>query len=130
MGKQKKLIECPCCSGLKLSDCCEPYISLRRPAPTAEALMRSRFSAYTQHDEAYILSTWHPSTRPVSLPHDTDKKNQWTRLKIIQTDSTTVEFIAYYKIQGKTYQLHEHSRFVLEGERWYYLDGQIDTLNN
>jgi SEC-C motif-containing protein len=88
--------------------------------------MRSRYSAYTRHNEPYILSTWHESTRPDSLSLPVEQDSQWTRLKIIKAGHDTVEFMAYYKIQGKMYKLHERSRFVFVQDHWYYLDGKMD----
>jgi len=89
--------------------------------------MRSRYSAYTLHDMSYILSSWHESTRPDNLSLDAQQNNQWIRLKIIETSHDSVEFIAYYKVQGKAHKLHERSRFVFEQGSWYYLDGQTDS---
>ena len=89
--------------------------------------MRSRYSAYTLHNEPYILSTWHESTRPDTLSLETGANNQWIRLKIIEASHDSVEFMAYYKVQGKAHKLHERSRFVFEQGGWYYLDGQIDS---
>ena len=58
---------CPCDSGRPFAACCEPYVSGRTPAPTAEALMRSRYTAYTLQDADYLLRTSHPATAPKTL---------------------------------------------------------------
>ena len=56
---------CPC-GGPNLSTCCGPYIAGAAIPDTAEALMRSRYTAYTQRNEAYLRATWHPSTLPAT----------------------------------------------------------------
>ena len=112
---------CPCGSGKHYADCCLPSISGARPAGTAEALMRSRYSAFALGDVDYLLTSWHSSTRPQQLELDTAQ--QWVRLKIINTSKDSVEFIATCKLNGKAHKLHEVSRFVFEHGRWYYLDG-------
>lgn len=95
--------------------------------------MRSRYTAYVKKDEAYLLSSWHPSTRPPQLTLDQDEPDQWLGLKIIsqhagsETDNEGgVEFVARFKINGKAHRLHEKSRFMKEGGQWFYLDGDVD----
>lgn len=92
-----------------------------QPALTALALMRSRYSAYALKLEAYVLSTWHPSTRPAELDLQEDYA-RWLGLTILAqrelTDTTAmVEFIARYKINGRAHRLHEISRFA-RGRIW------------
>jgi SEC-C motif-containing protein len=94
--------------------------------------MRSRYCAYTRRDEAYLLRTWHPTTRPDSLDLARDGGLRWIGLKILNRkaggasdDTGTVEFVARYKVGGKAGRLHESSRFVREDGKWYYLDGEI-----
>ncbi|MFT4109424.1 YchJ family protein [Propionicimonas sp.] len=97
--------------------------------PTAEALMRSRFDAFRDGDAAWLLASWHASTRPASL--DLDDNPVWRRLQIVDAvaggpDDRTgiVEFRAtYLRPEGGVGVQHERSRFVREGGRWYYLDG-------
>jgi SEC-C motif-containing protein len=88
--------------------------------------MRSRFSAFAVGDAAYLLRTWHPTTRPPRLGLDPDQR--WTRLDILGTTGGglfdadgTVEFRAHYSQQGRAGVLHEHSRFVRDDGRWLYL---------
>ncbi len=121
MSKQARNTPCPCGSGKNANDCCAPVIKGNTPAQTAETLMRSRYTAYTQHNANYLLKTWHPSTRPQSI--EFDKQMQWLRLKIVHSDDSTVEFIATYRINGKAHKLHEKSRFVEENGQWFYVDG-------
>lgn len=91
--------------------------------------MRSRYSAYVRKLEDYLLATWHPDTRPSELDLDADG-SKWLGLSVkkhTQQDEThaTVEFVARYRIAGKGHRLHETSRFVREGGRWYYRDGEL-----
>jgi SEC-C motif domain protein len=120
MKQKTSTSSCPCGSGLTLSQCCEPYINGISTAPTAEAMMRSRYTAYTLLNDAYLLETWHSSTRPDNL--ELDASMQWLRLEILNSGYDSVEFIAVYKIQGKAHRLHENSRFVYESQKWFYLD--------
>lgn len=96
-------------------------------APTAEALMRSRYSAFVLGERDYLLATWHPDTRPGSLDADPPGL-RWLGLDVrrhtVQDDThATVEFVARSKLSGRAHRLHETSRFVREDGRWYYLDG-------
>jgi SEC-C motif-containing protein len=90
--------------------------------------MRSRYAAFVLCNEAYLLSTWHPSTRPAGVT--CDRGQQWLGLKVVAASVTganqaEVEFIARYRIGGgSAARLHERSRFLLEGERWLYVDGE------
>ena len=123
-------LPCPCGLPHSYEDCCGRYTSGNIPAPTAEALMRSRYSAYTLAQEPYLLATWHPSTRPAVLDLNTEPRAKWLELQVKrhqQADDShaDVEFIARYKIGGRAYRLHETSRFVREEGQWYYLDGDI-----
>lgn len=98
------------------------------PAPTAEALMRSRYSAYVYRLEAYLLNTWHSSTRPTSLNLTEGNQTKWLRLDvkrhIVKDESTaTVEFVARFKVAGKAERLHEVSDFIKIDGQWYYIDG-------
>ena len=123
MGKKRIDISCPCGTGNSLSDCCKPVISGASKAVSAEALMRSRYTAYVLKDEEYLLNSWHHSTRPDSLGMDVDVK--WLRLKIVNSTPSQVEFIATYRSSGKAYKMHENSRFLFEDGRWFYVDGVV-----
>lgn len=118
---------CPC-GGTSYATCCQP-LHLGIPAPNAEKLMRSRYSAYVLKLENYLLATWHASTRPEKLDLSQDK-TQWIALEVKQfipeSDQTArVEFIARYKCNGRAQRLHEISHFVRENERWFYVDGEF-----
>ena len=123
---------CPCRSpadALPYEACCGRYHAgaLRLQAPSAEALMRSRYSAFVQQRLDYLLATWHPSTRPSSLDPD-PAGLKWLGLELrrhvsIDADHASVEFVARSKLGGRAARLHELSRFVREGGRWFYVDG-------
>ncbi|MDD2929907.1 MAG: YchJ family metal-binding protein [Sideroxydans sp.] len=125
-----KLIACPCGSNKPYAECCARYIEGGTPAPTAEALMRSRYTAYTQLKEDYLLASWHPSTRPAALGIADEAPTQWIGLEVKRhaqqdTEHAIVEFVARYKVNGRAHRLHEVSRFVQEAGRWFYVDGDI-----
>ena len=109
------------------AECCEPYHRGVAVPPTAKASMRSRYSAFAMQNATYLLATWHPTTRPVEL--DFTPGQQWVLLEVVAVatdgDHATVEFTARSKIGGKLHGLHEVSRFVLEGGRWYYVNGIV-----
>ncbi|MEY1675056.1 YchJ family protein [Gordonia sp. ABKF26] len=122
---------CPCLSGLVLGDCCGPVLAGERPAPTAEALMRSRFTAFALGDRNHLLVSWHPDTRPDTL--DLDESMRWYRLDIESTAAGSpfdvegeVTFTAYYRRGPEPGSLHERSRFTRLDGRWVYLDGIVD----
>ena len=121
---------CPCGSNKPFTACCALYIDRDAPAPTAEALMRSRYTAYTQLREDYLLATWHTSIRPASLDLAADAATKWIGLEVKRyeqqdTDHAIVEFVARYKVNGRAHRLHEVSRFVREDGRWFYVDGDV-----
>ena len=116
-------LPCPCASGTSYQACCE-QMHLGAPAASALALMRSRYSAFVYQLDAYLLATWHPSTRPAQLQFE--ERLIWLGLEIYQHDATTVEFVTRSKIGGNPAVRHrERSRFVLEAGRWLYVDGVL-----
>ena len=120
---------CPCGSTRALGACCGPYLDGETPAPTAEALMRSRYSAFVLDRRGYLLQSWHPSTRPLSIDAPLPGR-RYLGLEVkraLQTgdDSAVVDFVARSKLAGRAQRLHETSRFVREGGRWFYLDGEF-----
>ena len=128
-SKKKAGSACPCGSGTDYTACCGPYHE-GLAAPTAEALMRSRYAAYVLRLEPYLLATWEAGTRPLSLDIDIDDKTRWLGLEIKRReqtgeDSAIVEFVARYKRSGRAWRLHEFSRFVREAGRWFYVDGSF-----
>ena len=125
MNKKKTETSCLCGSNKPLLSCCEPIINGASLALTAEALMRSRYTAHVIQNEQYLLDSWHSSTRPESI--DVNTSEQWIRLKIINSEENNVEFIATYRLQGKAYKMHENSRFIFEDGKWFYADGEIKS---
>lgn len=123
-------LTCPCDSGFSYAQCCEPWHHgpCRLRAPSAEKLMRSRYSAFVLNELGYLLDTWHPDTRPAGLePNPSDLK--WLGLQIKHhaqqdSDHATVEFVARYRQAGRATRLHEISRFVRRDGFWLYLDGE------
>jgi SEC-C motif-containing protein len=91
--------------------------------------MRSRYSAYVLSNERYLLTTWHPSTRPGSISFS--KNQKWLGLNVIDASitgvaSAEVEFIARSRVSNAAaVRQHERSRFVREDGRWYYVDGDL-----
>ncbi|MCC1496209.1 YchJ family protein [Alcanivorax sp. 1008] len=124
------MTECLCGSGLPASQCCSLYLA-GKPAPTPEALMRSRFVAYAQQRLDYVGDSWHPDTRPASLDPDTDTR--WRRLQILASDSQgdqgMVHFCATWQAGEKWGQLEEVSRFVRENGLWLYHSGDVTHHN-
>jgi SEC-C motif-containing protein len=121
------MTSCPCGLAESYAACCGRFHDGGLAAPTAELLMRSRFSAFAVGDTAYLLRTWHPDTRPRRLALDPGQ--EWTRLQILgrtgggllHTEGT-VEFRADYTDHGTPGSLHENSRFRRESGAWFYLD--------
>jgi SEC-C motif-containing protein len=143
MSKSSTPALCPCGGG-QYASCCGPFIAGAAIAPTAEQLMRSRYSAYTLRDEAYLRATWQASTVPAGPIVDPDEKLQWLGLEVKSAlrlrqrkanlpepqDNDTVEFVARFKVGGRAHRLHEVSRFVREPDRfgevrWFYVDGSF-----
>jgi SEC-C motif domain protein len=119
---------CPCGSGRAFSVCCGPLLSGAQAAATAEALMRSRYSAFCVQNEDYLLHTWHPDTRPATVDFDADIR--WLDLRIVSTaagglldDEGAVEFVARYKVGGRAACVQERSRFIRVDGHWLYLAG-------
>lgn len=122
---------CPCGHALDYRNCCGRYHA-GEPATDAESLMRSRYSAYVRGDADYLLASWHVSTRPaqLSLAEPVGARTSWLGLsvqRVFETgpDSAEVVFLARYRIGGgSAVRMNEHSRFVREDGRWYYLDAR------
>lgn len=122
---------CPCGSGLNYAACCGRYHAgpQAAQAPTPEALMRSRYSAFVLDRRDYLLATWHPSTRPDSIEAP-EPGLKWLGLQVKaatlqDAGHGTVEFVARSKLGGRAHRLHERSRFVCEDGRWFYVDGDL-----
>lgn len=127
-------MNCPCGSGLDFIDCCEKYLKGKAHPPTAEALMRSRYTAYTKADIDYLKKTLAPQSRNDFDPVMTKKwatSAQWKGLKILSVEKGsendkkgTVEFLATYEQEGEGLEHHEVSQFVKIEGQWYFVDGE------
>ena len=130
---------CPCGTSKEYSDCCEPYIKGKKLAPTAEALMRSRYSAHVAKDVKYLRESLAPESR-----HDYDEASakKWmssAEFKGLEIQSVknggegdkkgTVEFTATYAMDGKTFEHHEVSQFRKDPQNhsWYFVKGDAHT---
>jgi SEC-C motif-containing protein len=116
---------------LPYAACCGRYVDdfAQTPAPDAEALMRSRYTAYVLEQAPYLLATWHPSHRPERMAFEPGLK--WLGLDVrdhrrVDAAHAEVEFIARSHLAGRAQRLHERSRFVCEDGRWFYVDGIIE----
>ena len=122
---------CECGSGIAYDRCCGRWhaaMGMMAGEGSAASLMRSRYVAYVRRLEDYLLATWHRSTRPPSLVLDDAPAPKWLGLEVLRVtegsgpDQAQVEFVARYRVGGRAHRLHEHSRFVQEEGRWYYLE--------
>ena len=122
--------KCPCGNGSAYVTCCGPMHD-GEPATTAEALMRSRYSAFATGRLDYVLRTWHPRTRPTDLSPTASVT--WVGLDVLRTvdggvldDTGTVEFRARFRSADRESVMHETSRFRRRAGRWVYVDEDID----
>jgi SEC-C motif-containing protein len=127
-------MDCPCRSGLAYENCCGPVIAGETVASAPEALMRSRFTAFTRNEMAYLRDTMVEEHRHEFHEDDIRRWNRdtdWLNLEILEAseggDEGMVRFRATFRHKGGTQSLTEHSRFVRREGRWYYLDGEHET---
>lgn len=118
---------CPCCSGKDYSLCCAPYVEGSTAAPTAESLMRSRYTAYSRANINYIEKTMRgPAAK--GFDHQASytwaQNLEWLGLTVLSTSEHHVEFYARMRENGKPVFLHEISTFELIDAHWYYVDGR------
>ncbi len=126
---------CPCGDQKTYENCCEPYISNKSLPQTAEALMRSRYSAYVKQQVPYISSTHLPGQNEdfdETAAKEWAKNSEWIGLEVLETEGGqvddnkgSVEFIASYKVKDNILRHHEVAHFVKQKDRWYYADGDI-----
>lgn len=122
---------CACGGGAPYAGCCGRWHAgpQRLQAPDAESLMRSRYCAYVLGLQAYLLDTWHPSTRPSTLA-PVEPGLRWLGLEVRRhlaqgPDAATVTFVARSKLGGRAHRMQETSRFVRDGGHWFYVDGDV-----
>ena len=115
---------CPCGRGLQYTECCGPAHQ-GTPPTTAEALMRARYSAFALDDGGYVLTSWHPQTRPAAV--EPDPGLRWVGLDVLETSGGAmfdaegvVEFRAHYRDHGKPGDMVERSRLVRHDGQWVY----------
>jgi len=128
-------VTCDCGKGPSLDECCGPFISGEAKPDTAEALMRSRYSAYASEHIDYLAATHDPETSESMDREDTEKwakEAEWQGLEIVQTeaggpddDTGVVEFVARYKSEGNDVAHHERSTFRRIDGQWFYVDGDM-----
>jgi len=126
---------CPCTSGQTFAACCGPIIAGERPAPTAEALMRSRYSAFAAQAIDYLEDSLLPGTRgdfDRQSVADWARTSEWTGLDILSTEAGgendregMVEFAARFRLEGEDRVHHERARFAKKDGRWYYVEGRV-----
>jgi SEC-C motif-containing protein len=120
---------CYCGSSNSYKECCEKFINSSQNAPTAEALMRSRYSAYATQAVGYLIATTAVFQRKLLIKSDIlewSQSNKWNKLEIIKATENTVEFKAYYTDSNNlSYIHHEKSTFIIEDGKWYYVDGEF-----
>ena len=119
---------CYCGNSIPFQDCCEPYIKGIANTPTAEKLMRSRYSAFATGAADYLVKTTHISKRRFHNKKEIlawSKANKWLKLEVLASTETTVTFKAYYLDENLKAQVHyEHSTFKFENNKWFYVDGE------
>ncbi len=126
---------CPCCSGVDFEACCGPYLNGDAKPPTAEALMRSRYTAYANGNIDYIRKTTHNSALPEfdeDAARKWSKESSWQGLEIISVTGGEegdtegeVEFVARYTQRDEEETHHEKAIFKKEGQRWFFVDGRM-----
>lgn len=131
-------LTCPCGSNKPFSFCCEPAIEGHKPAPTAEALMRSRYTAFVLGAIDYLIETTakeHRNPDDAELIAEQIKVTTWTGLKILTTEAGladdeegVVEFIARFETDEQISDLHERSSFRKDDNHWVYVDGDVEVL--
>ena len=126
---------CPCGNALPYEECCAPFHQGEKTPETAEALMRSRYSAFVQLLPDYLIETHDPQTRGEINRDDIEewaRESQWEGLEILDTHKGgpgdkqgVVEFKAHYSVQGHQYVHHERSDFTFKDGKWYYTSGEV-----
>lgn len=123
-------MNCYCGSLHPLENCCMPLLKGEKEATTAEALMRSRYTAYVLANAKYLIETTHPKMRHLYSKKSIlqwANENQWLRLEIVYSEEFQVVFRAYFKDKiGNEQEHYEHSMFEILGNKWYYLSGTFE----
>jgi len=127
--------DCPCGSGLAYSACCEPVIKGKQPAATAEALMRSRYTAYAVKEIKHLGASLRAADREQFDPASAKEwaeSAEWTGLDVVSTErgglgdeDGFVEFKARYTVNGQEQEHHERARFTREKGHWVFVEGRV-----
>jgi len=127
----KNTYPCPCFSGKLYSDCCELMHKGKVDSPSAEQVMRARYTAFCYGNIGYLVDTLHPRMRRLGVSFSLSKlikKTRWVGLKIIDhepgDEKSYVDFVAFRVEMGEIMQQHEKSRFVKHDGQWFYVDGE------
>jgi SEC-C motif-containing protein len=130
-----RMAECPCGTGRDYDACCGAYISGTSTAETAEALMRSRYTAFARGEVDFLTETIHPQAREgynAEEVREWSKSADWLGFEVLSTsagqaddDNGSVEFMASYRVEGKVVRHHEMAEFRKEDGTWYFFDGKF-----
>ncbi len=131
----EKIEKCPCGSGKKYCECCEPIIKGTEKASTPEALMRARYSAYVTHEIDFIVDSCKEGEGIADIDkqatEDWSRESTWQGLHILKTetkdDEGVVEFIADYTMNHLVEHHHEIAGFKKIDGEWKYVAGNIIT---
>ena len=125
-------MQCPCNPEQTYAKCCKPFLEGNETAPTAEALMRSRYSAYALEKIDYLRQSYAPEARSQfdeKAVRNWSQKAEWDSLEIVDTEGGTesdeygiVEFVAHYKMNGEEEHHHERAEFRKEKDEWFFMD--------
>lgn len=122
--KKARTTDCPCGSGRPFDACCAPYLE-GASAPTPEALMRSRYTAYALGRDDYVLATWDEATRPTELFEPGEPRPRWIGLTVLagrtEGDRGEVCFVARARSAMGAIRLEERSLFERRNDRWVYV---------
>ncbi len=122
---------CPCGTKKNYTDCCGPILSGEKNAATPEALMRSRYTAFTEKNADYLFDSMTPELQENNDHQDlqdfVEEVNSWIKLEIIDAPPVSsyategnVEFAAYFMYDGKQQRIHENSHFIQHEGKWLY----------
>jgi SEC-C motif domain protein len=130
------MAQCPCGSGKTYKTCCEPVISGKQAAATAEALLRARYTAFTRADIKFIENSHAANTRgqlDLTGMEQWARSSEWKGLEVMHVetqsdDKAEIEFKAYYRVQNKDCVLHEIGEFARKQGNWFYVDGRLPEI--
>lgn len=136
MSEIAKTDLCPCGSGSSYGECCQPIIFGTKDAPTAESLMRARYTSYVVGAIDFIVDTCtkNGGERDIDrkATEDWSRNSDWHGLKILRTEKGgendtegVVEFEASYTLRHMKDRHHETANFKKIGGKWLYDSGNL-----